>query len=96
MSKYVKYYQEMIDENRELFDNFMDIHDKYSQNKKMHQDEFNKIGREVMNIVRDREDRLCSGMSRSYSQFSHRLADKFKDIIKKDFPLIDFVGVKIE
>jgi len=96
MSKYVKYYQEMIDENRELFNDFMDIHDKYAKDKKSHQDEFNKIGRKVMDVVRDRENRLCSGMSRSYAQFSHRLADKFSDIIKKDFPLIDFIGVKIE
>lgn len=95
-TKYKEYYQKMVDENKKLFNEFMDIHDQYSKNPGANQDEFNRVGRDVLDVVRDFERRLCCGMSKSYGQYSYRLADKFKEVIKKDFPLFDMIGVKVK
>lgn len=86
----------MVDENREVFDQFMDVHDKYQKNRSVHQDEFNAVGRKVKDVYRDWERRLCKGMTKSYGQYSHKLSEKFKSLIKEDFPLFDLIGVKIK
>ena len=97
MTKYKEYYQKMVEENAELFESFREIHDLYAKNKFAHQDEFNEIGYEVIEVIRDWERRLCSAMGRGkYSSYSHRLADKFKEEIRKTLPLIDVIGVKIK
>ncbi len=96
MPKYKDYYQKMFDQNKELFLEFMTIHDKFQKDRQAHQEEYNQKGREVVDIIRDWERRLCSGQSKGkYARYSHRTADKFWDIIRKDYPLIDLVGVKI-
>ena len=95
MAAYKKSVQEMIDNNQELFNKFKVIHDKYVVNPFLYQAEFNAIGGEVTEIVRDYERRLCRNMSTGkYGQFSANLSQKFWDELKKIYAKIDFIGVQ--
>jgi len=84
----------MIDENKEIFDQFFKIHDLYTLDPKAHQKEFNDTGRQIQEIIHLYERRLCGktegGM---YSKFSGNLSEKFWSLIRQDFPKIDFIGV---
>ncbi len=94
MSKYQEYYQEMIDANRGLFDHFMDLHDRYQKDPNRYQTEFNEEGQKVMDVIRDWEGKLCGKSERSnYGTYSPKLAQKFWELVRADFPKIDFVGV---
>jgi len=94
MRQYQITYQSMIDENKELFTRFFDVHDRYVRNPALVQNEFNTIGREVQDVIHDFERRLCGktegGM---YSKFSMKLSEKFWELIRSDFPKIDYIGV---
>lgn len=97
MSKYQKLFQEMIEENKSLFDSFKEIHDKYVEDDIKNQEEFNKQGEKVLEVVRKYELLLTSrSEGGQYAKFSSNLADKFKEQIKSVFPRIDFIGVKSE
>ncbi len=97
MRQYQLTYQQMIDENKELFDAFFEIHDAYTKDPSANQAKFNEIGRQIQDIIHDYERRLCgkteSGM---YSKFSGNLSEKFWGLLRKDFPKIDFVGVIVK
>jgi len=94
MSKYQKYYQLMLSQNKELFDKFRVVHKAYELDPKSNQTEFNEIGRDVQDVARDWENRLCSQSEKSsYGKFSTTLSDKFWDEIRKDFPKIDHIGL---
>lgn len=96
MSEYKKMLDKMLSENKELFTNFKDIHDKYALNPPEWQKLFNEYGKEVVEIIRDYERRLCANMvTGKYGSFSANLSEKFWDEVRKVFPKIDFVGVKI-
>jgi len=94
MRQYQLMYQTMIDENKKAFDNFFKIHERYAADQKANQAEFTAVGREIQDIIHDYERRLCGktegGM---YSKFSQNLSEKFWEIIRKDFPKIDYIGV---
>ena len=86
----------MVSENKELFTNFKDIHDNYALNPPEWQKIFNEYGKEVVEIIREYERRLCANMATGkYGAFSANLSEKFWNEVKKIFPKIDFVGVKI-
>ena len=96
MSEYQKMMTKMMEEHKELFDNFADIHREYAFNPASWQKLFNQYGGEVVEIIREYERRLCSNMATGkYGQFSSKLAEKFWAEVKKVFPKIDFVGVKL-
>ncbi|MFZ2025093.1 MAG: hypothetical protein WAV51_02335 [Microgenomates group bacterium] len=94
MRQYQLTYQTMIDENKKKFDDFFKIHERYVADPKANQAEFTAVGREIQDIIHDYERRLCGktegGM---YSKFSQNLSEKFWEIIRKDFPKIDYIGV---
>ncbi len=95
-AKYKEYVEKMLLENKELFDKFKKIHDKYSENQDELQEEFNDIGKSVMEKVREYESKLCYGSERGgYSQYTSGLAEKFQNEVRSIFPMIDFVGVKV-
>ena len=97
MTKYKEYVQKMLRENKEIFDEFKPIHDKYALNSDGLQEEFNQKGEAVMEIVREYENRLCSNTERGmYNKFSGGLAQKFQDEVRKVFPMIDYIGLKVE
>ena len=94
MRQYQEIYQQMIDENKDLFDSFFKIHDLYTLDPKANQQQFNEIGRQIQDVIHIYERRLCGktegGM---YSKFSSNLSEKFWSLIRQDFPKIDFVGI---
>ncbi len=94
MSEYKKMVEIMIEEHKELFENFLDIHNEYAMNPPAWQKLFNQYGSEVVEIVRDYERKLCAHMSKGkFGKFSANLSEKYWDEVRKVFPKIDFVGV---
>jgi hypothetical protein len=96
-AKYQIYYQKMIDDNRAIFDQFAKIHQQYEQDEEKAASAFHQLGREVLDIIRDYDRRLCAAMGRGiYSVYSDKLSQKFWDLVRADFSKIDMVGVKIK
>lgn len=94
MAKYQAYFQQMLSLNKEAFDNFKKIHDKYDSDPKTFQKEFNEVGRDIQDIIREWEDKLCSHSEGSgFGKFSSSLSDKFWEEIRKNFPKIDHIGL---
>lgn len=93
--KYKQTYRDMVTQHKTLFDKFREIHDKFQENPDENKDEFNNVGMEVMETIRRFEVQLTSHMTGSgYGKFSTNVTDKFWAEIKKNFPKIEFVGVK--
>jgi hypothetical protein len=94
VTKYKEYFDLMISNNKELFDEFKQIHDRYGLEQEKIQEEFNKIGAKIQSIIRTWEDKLCGRSEGSgYASYSGGLAQKFQDEIRKVFPFIDSVGI---
>lgn len=84
----------MIEQNRDLFLDFKEVHDQFVSDEG-YKDEFNEKGAKVVEIIREYEKKLTSQQDRGqYSKFSSGLSDKFWDQIRTFLPRIDFVGVK--
>lgn len=85
----------MSEQNADLFDRFQPIHDGYILDEKKWADMFHTQGRDVIDVMRDWERRLCSGMERGNNAlYSDRVAEKFWGEIKKRFTHIEMVGLK--
>lgn len=96
MVKYKEYVQKMLNDNKSVFDEFKKFHDDYVLSSNGLQEEFNKKGEKVLEIVREYENRLCANTERGmYNKFSANLAQKFQDEVRKVFPMIDHVGLKV-
>jgi hypothetical protein len=93
--KFKQMFDLMIKQNQELFDSFKVTHDKFMENSKEWKEKFNSQGRDVQDVIRIYENRLC-GQSESsgYSKYSTNLAEKFQWEVKRLFPKIDFVGME--
>jgi len=95
MQKYQTVFQRMLDENKELFDNFTQVHEAYILNPDANRARFNTLGREVMDVIRNYERILCGKTeSGQYGKFSGNLSQKFWDEVRKVYRKIDFVGVQ--
>ncbi len=95
MSKYRAAVQQMLEENKELFDEFKPIHDAYVLNPQANQAKYNAIGSTVMDVIRDYERKLCAKMGAGqYSKFSMNLSEKFMEEIKGIYSKIMFIGVE--
>ncbi len=95
--KFRQYFNQMFEENKELFMEFKFIHDDYIKDRQKHVEQFNKVGKKVVAIISDWENKLCGHMEKGNNAvFSAKLADKFNNEVKKYFPMIDWVGVKIK
>jgi len=94
MVKFKQYYQKMIEDNKESFDSFKILHDKYSLNPDLHQKEFNAQGERILAHVREYENRLCANTERGmYSRYSTQLAEKFQNEVRAHFPMVDHIGL---
>lgn len=92
--KFKEVFQMMLDQNKELFEEFKKIHDSYATDPKAWQSKFNEVGRDVQDIIRRYENRLCSHSEGSgYGKFTNSLSDKFHAEIKNHFPKIDSIGL---
>lgn len=94
-------YKDLIDQMYEKYEpelkRFEAIHKRYELNQKGKQVSFNAAGAKIIEIMRDYEKKLCGKSERSgMGVYSSRLAEAYWKEIKKRFPLIDFVGVRIE
>jgi hypothetical protein len=97
VTKYKKYFEEMVMGNNELFSEFKKAHDGFLADPKKWQVEFDEKGKKVWEIINEWEKRLCNQMeSGKNSVFSGGLSEKFREEIRKRFPKIEMVGVKIK
>jgi hypothetical protein len=95
--KFKTVFNQMMADNQELFAQFALIHQQYDSNQTKYQDKFNQVGEQILEAVREYENRLCSHSEKGkYAKYSANLAEKFKTELKKQFPLIDFIGVKTD
>jgi hypothetical protein len=95
MTKYQKYFQEMMNENTELFTSFKQIHEQYAQDPDTCREQFNTEGQKVVDIIRTWERLLCAkSEGGQYGKFSAKLSEKFWDAIRGYYPKIDFVGTR--
>lgn len=96
-TKFKEYFDMMVADNKQLFEDFKDLSARYMMDDESNQEELNENGPEIVNIVREYEERLCKNTERGkYSNFSGGLAEKFQDMVRKNFPAIDYVGIKIK
>ncbi len=95
MTKYQQYYQKMWESNKEILSGFMDVHDRFKKDRKKYSGEFNQQGKQVRELMEDWDKRLCQQMEKGQNAvFSSKVSEKFWNEVKKDFPLIEFVGVE--
>ena len=96
MTKYKQVFMEMIKDHEVEFAKFKDIHDNFAKDRKTFQEEFDREGQKILEIIKEYEDLLTLKTDRgSFSKYSTNLSDKFRDQVRAFFPKIDFVGVKI-
>ena len=94
-TRYKEAYEQMVRDNKALFDDFQKIHDEYALNPAKHSDEFNTKGKEVMGVVRKYEDILCKRSEvNGFGEYTSKLAEKFQNEVRTHFPKIDEVGIK--
>jgi len=94
-TKYKEYFQLMLENNKELFDEFRRVHDKFVLDPSAMQEEFNEVGGRVRRVIHEWEDKLCNRSQKTgYGQYAGKLAEKFQEEIRKEFPKIDSVGIK--
>lgn len=95
-AKYKQYYQMMVDGNEQLFEDFKVVHDGYVAGS-VNQEEYNRRGQPVVDVIRDFDRRLCSAMGRgAFSKYSEQLSGKFWDEVRKTYSQIDRVGVRVK
>src|SRR5437868_519243 len=89
MTKSQQVFQDMIEYNKELFDEFKNILELYSADPAKYQSELNEQGEKVLHVIRKYENILCShSESGKYGKFSSKLADTFWTLVRKQFPKI--------
>lgn len=94
--KYKEYFQLMVKNNTQPFEEFRVVHDKYLLDPDGYQEEFNEAGSGVVKIIRQWEDKLCNRSEGSgYGKYSTNLAEKFQNEVRREFPKIDCVGLSV-
>lgn len=96
-SKYQDYYKIMLSNHQELFEQFKVLNDNYANDPEKYEAEFQKVGQQVVDVIREFDRRLCSAMGRgTFSQYSQKLSEKFWSLVRSNFSQIDMVGVKVK
>lgn len=94
MTKYREYFLRMVEENKDIFNQFTLLHANYEQNDQKYQDEFNKLGGKILDITHEWENRLCkTSEGAGFGTFTSKLAEKFQEELRHAYPLIDHVGI---
>ncbi len=89
-------FKEMVSKYEKEFDKFQELHDKYEIDPRSWQEEFNREGAKIMEIVRDYENRLCGKMENTANAtYSANLSEKFRNEIKRYLPKLDMIGVTL-
>jgi hypothetical protein len=93
-SKSQQFYELLKTKHAATFKAFQQAHDAFSQDAAAHRQEFNRVGRDFVSLVRSYERRLCAGMERTNnSVYSTGVSETYWKLVRQDFPLIDQVGV---
>ena len=93
--KFLQFYELLWENNQDILEEFKIIHDAFAAGDTSKEEEFHTVGIRALDKIRDWDRRLCAGMSRGqFSQYSVKLSEKFWDRVRKDFSLIDEVGVR--
>jgi len=96
MTKYKEYFDKMVSENKDAFDNFTKAHFEYSIDPDLHQDMYNMEGEKIIKIIHEYEDRLCKhSEGAGFGKYTSNLAEKFQDEVRSHFPLIDHIGIVV-
>lgn len=93
-AKFKQVYDEMLKLHEKEFEAFQEIHDGYRQDRKKWSSKFHQEGKKLLDIIRTHESRLCASTERTRPAYSARLAERFKEEVKKQLPLLDMIGVK--
>lgn len=94
MTKYKEFFKNMLDEHKKDFDEFRTLHANYGLDEDKYQDEFNKVGAQILKIVNEWENKLCAHSEKAgYASYTGGLAEKFRAELRLAFPLIDHVGI---
>ncbi|MCL5784214.1 MAG: hypothetical protein M1142_02565 [Patescibacteria group bacterium] len=94
-AKYLLIFQQMLKENEELLSNFKLLHDKYEADPNTYQDQYNKEGEAILELIQRYENMLTSHTENSgYGKYAVNLSDKFHSAVKSLFPKIDFIGIQ--
>lgn len=94
-TKYKRFYELMTEQNAQMLDEFQVIHDGFVADADKWETQFHAVGRDVLDVMRDWERRLCSGMERGKNAlYSQGVSEKFWTEIKKRFSHIELVGLK--
>jgi hypothetical protein len=87
----------MVAENKEAFDRFTDAHFEYSTDEDKFQEKFNNEGEEIIKIIREWENKLCSQSEKAgFGSYTGNLAEKFQEEVRSHFPLIDHIGIVVK
>lgn len=94
-AKFKQVYDLMIEQNKVAFEEFKKLHDNFVTDPKKYQEQFNREGYDIQDIIRKYENILCGKSENGgYGKFSANLAEKFHQEIKKDFSKIDYIGLE--
>lgn len=94
MTKYKEFFEKMLGENKQAFDEFRQIHADYGMDEDKYQDEFNKKGAEILKIVIEWENKLCAHSEKAgYANYTGGLSEKFRQELKLAFPLVEHIGI---
>ena len=97
MTKYKEYFERMITENKDIFDNFKVLHANYDLHGDKFQEEFNREGEKILALAHEWENRLCKTSEKAgYGGYTSNLAEKFQQELRSAFPLIDQVGIIVK
>lgn len=96
MTRFKEVFNMMIEQNKEEFDKYQILHDRYALDPQNLQEEYNQKGKKIQEIIRKYEDILCGHSEKSgYGSYSGALAEKFHEEIRKHYPKIDHIGIKM-
>lgn len=96
-AKYIEYVDRMMSLHKKEFDSFQEIHDKYALNEDKHQEQYNKIGKKIMLISKQWENKLCMQSEKGgYGGYTTKLAEKFQGEMVKRFPEYNSIGIIVE
>jgi len=94
MSRYQQLYKEMRSKNKEIFDEFKIIHNKFVEDPEKNRAAFNKVGEKVTELIRVYIDALCrTSESSGYGKFTTSLSELFMNEVKNEFSEIEEVGM---
>ena len=81
----------MMESNSELFAEFEKLHNSKPRDVK----EFNRVGEQIMDLIRIFIDDLCrTSEGFGYGNTTQNLSDKFMNEVRAVFPDIDDIGVE--